>query len=354
MAEQAAGAPKKNRRSMTRRSCRCIRLVLQIDIHTSWLGELYLPAVQKSYYSYICRMAQTTASMISSELLRFLRRYWGRLLLLLLLVWVYTGFRFRTPDREAIASFKAEGVALKTGYFARHGKQLHYAQVGDDTRLPLLVFIHGTPGSWADFKAIMKDGSLRARYRMVSVDRPGFGFSDFGEALPMQEQVVLLAALLEELRQGQSVYLAGHSLGGPVAAWLAAEYPQWVQAICIIAGSLSPAHEPAETWRYYLQPFPLRYLLPGAFRPSNEELVFFKKDVVQLAGKLRRIACPVWIVHATDDMFVPVENVAFMKNEMRLAPYIRDTILPDGNHFLPFNRVPLVCRLLLEMARSDR
>lgn len=140
--------------------------------------------------------------MISSELLRFLRRYWGRLLLLLLLVWVYTGFRFRTPDREAIASFKAEGVALKTGYFARHGKQLHYAQVGDDTRLPLLVFIHGTPGSWADFKAIMKDGSLRARYRMVSVDRPGFGFSDFGEALPMQEQVVLLAALLEELRQG--------------------------------------------------------------------------------------------------------------------------------------------------------
>jgi hypothetical protein len=63
---------------------------------------------------------------------------------------------------------------------------------------------------------------------------------------------------------------------------LAADAPQEFSGIMLISVLLIPAWNP-ESWRYMMDKIPFRYLLPGSFRPSNTELLYFKEDVISLA-----------------------------------------------------------------------
>jgi pimeloyl-ACP methyl ester carboxylesterase len=55
------------------------------------------------------------------------------------------------------------------------------------------------------------------------------------------------------------------------------------------------------------------YLLPGAFRPSNNEIWYYKKELEPLAKQFSSITCNVWIIHGNKDKFVPVGNAAYAK-----------------------------------------
>ena len=61
------------------------------------------------------------------------------------------------------------------------GISMNYAEIGSDS-LPVAFFVHGSPGSWGAFIDFMKDTTLLKQVKMVSVDRVGFGESDFGDA----------------------------------------------------------------------------------------------------------------------------------------------------------------------------
>ncbi|MEL7148839.1 MAG: alpha/beta hydrolase, partial [Bacteroidota bacterium] len=62
------------------------------------------------------------------------------------------------------------------------GRRINYAF--QDNGQPLtVVFIHGAPGSWSAFVDFMKADSLRDVVNILSVDRPGYGYSDFGDAM---------------------------------------------------------------------------------------------------------------------------------------------------------------------------
>ena len=221
-------------------------------------------------------------------------------------------FTMRTSDSDAISKFRESGVSLAAHDLSISGRNLHYMSVGADT-LPTILFIHGSPGSWDAFEAYLLDSSLRRRFRMISIDRPGFGHSDYGTGLHLGQQCDLIASFIDSIYTGRPLYLVGHSLGGSIVPVLAAMRPSEVSAIVVLAGAVDPAMEPREKWRRAFIHAPLRYLLPGAFKPSNDELWYFKEDVFGIKPKLPEIKCPVYIVHAVNDELVDVGNVAFMK-----------------------------------------
>ena len=61
---------------------------------------------------------------------------------------------------------------------------------------------------------------------MVSVDRPGFGYSDFGQAQHLDMQSIWISPLFYLLANHKPMFLAGHSLGGPMVIKLAADNPE--------------------------------------------------------------------------------------------------------------------------------
>lgn len=112
------------------------------------------------------------------------------------------------------------------------GVRLH---VRDEGRGPALLMIHGLGGQMAHFNygAVRE---LAMRYRVVTVDRPGSGYSTRPAGVPadLSTQARAIAALIERLGLERPT-VVGHSLGGATALTLALEHPARVGALALVA-----------------------------------------------------------------------------------------------------------------------
>ncbi|ULQ55164.1 alpha/beta hydrolase [Flavihumibacter rivuli] len=260
-------------------------------------------------------------------------------LVMLLLTWgiIAPGcMTFRIDDDKAVNQFRKNGVELRTYTAKVEGRNLHFVETGD-TAKPILFFVHGTPGSWSAFGDYLKDPVLLSRYHMISIDRPGFGYSDFGQAENLARQSELISPLLRKLSGGKPLYLVGHSLGGPMIVKLAADNPQYVMGLVIISGSIDPDAEKPEKWRPVLYSTPLNLLVPGAFKPSNVELWYLKKDLRLMERDYAKVTCPVYFIHGRKDTWVPPSNVDYGMRQLSHSQRIDTLFLEEGNHFIPFN-----------------
>lgn len=163
----------------------------------------------------------------------------------------------------------------------------------------------------------------------------------------LQDQCKLLLPVLQKLKGDKPLYLCGHSMGGPVVTKLAADDPSLFAGIVIVAGAIDPAQEKRETWRHIMQYKPLYWLLPGAFGPSNTELLYLKKDLVPLADDLKKITCPVIFVHGDEDTWVPIENVAYGKKMMINAASIHVDTIHGADHQIPWKNREALKNILM-------
>ncbi len=270
------------------------------------------------------------------------------IILFLWLIMAQGCMKMRMSDTKAKQQFTEAGVELQTPVKKINGFPLHYAQTGSDT-MPTLLFVHGTPGSWNAFKAYLKNKELLQHYRIISVDRPGFGYSDFGHAMNLRAQTDIIATWMDSLYNNKPFIIIGHSLGGPIAIKIAAARPQYTKAIVLLAGSQDPAAEKPEKWRPVLFKTPLNYLIPGALRPSNEELWYLKKDLVEMNPDYEKVTCPVYILHGNKDMLVPYSNVAYTQKMLSKTDSVFVTTFEKENHFIVWTREKEIVELLMKL-----
>lgn len=105
---------------------------------------------------------------------------------------------------------------------------------------PDLVLIHGASGNTRDFTFDLV-GRLSDRYRVISFDRPGFGYTDtIGDknVSPMA-QADLLRRAAAQIGVTHPIVL-GHSYGGAVAMAWALEDPNDTAAVVILSGATYP------------------------------------------------------------------------------------------------------------------
>jgi pimeloyl-ACP methyl ester carboxylesterase len=258
---------------------------------------------------------------------------------------------FRANDEKEIRRFARKGIPLSPGTYRANGLSIHYVRTGLDT-LPTIIFVHGTPGSWTAFRDYLSDPVLLFHFRLISIDRPGFGDSDYGHGYSLAEQSALLGPLFAEIDNGKQVLLAGHSLGGPLVVKMAADYPDRVNGIMLISASVDPALEPAENWRKAFANTPLQSLMPGAFQQSNAELYIFKQEVHELRNDFPHVRADVSIVHGERDKWVPVGNASYARNNLILARSIHTLIIPGGSHFIPGTHRQEIVRELIALGES--
>ena len=202
-----------------------------------------------------------------------------------------------------------------------------------DWTVARLLLLHGTPGSacgWADYLLAPPPG-----FEVLAPDRPGFGQSGPLAVTSLSAQAEAVAALLPP--DDRPTVVLGHSLGGAVAARLAADHPGRVDALILLAAALDPALERVHALQHVGRWPIVRRVLPRAVRNANAELLALRGELVDLARVLDRIRCPVFIVHGTEDDLVPLANVAYAQQHLRRAAQVTTRLLPRHNHFLPWN-----------------
>ncbi|MEO7461096.1 MAG: alpha/beta hydrolase [Ferruginibacter sp.] len=254
----------------------------------------------------------------------------------------------RWTDTKAVEVFKQSGVPLKLYDTIINRRHLHYAVSGEDA-LPLLVFIHGSPSSWRHYYKYLSDSSLRSHFQMLAIDRPGFGLSDFGKAMHLQEQCNIILPLIQSMKKNRKVVLFGHSYGGPVVVTLAALDPALAEVIVIAAGAIDVTLEKIETWRRIMNEKPLYWLLPGAFGPSNTELLFLKKDLIPMQEQFKLIKSSVYFIHGDKDTWVPIQNVKYGREMLVNAKSISIDTIKGADHHLPGKNKIEISELLLRL-----
>ena len=270
--------------------------------------------------------------------------------MLLVSIWILLAQCFilkeRWTDKKAYSVFKSKNVPLQMHDTVIANRHLHYAVSGDD-HLPTLVFIHGSPGSWMHYMKYMWDEELRKKFRIVAIDRPGFGYSDFGKAMHLADQCKIILPVFESLQTIQPMFLVGHSMGGPVVVKLAAEKPSLFKTVVIVAGAIDISQESKETWRKIMNVPPLYWCLPGAFGPSNTELLYLKKDLLPLQNDFKKVTANILFVHGDKDTWVPIQNIAFGKKMMINAASITADTLPGADHQIPWKNREELKNILL-------
>jgi pimeloyl-ACP methyl ester carboxylesterase len=259
--------------------------------------------------------------------------------------------QFRMSKTEIEAYFaKKEKKGTLHSYPVGKNRIINYLKVGDD-HLPLVVFVHGSPGSLDAFIDFMADTALLKRAQLISVDRPGFGASNFGYAEPsLEKQAAYLRPILEENKNHRPIILVGHSLGGPVIARMAMDYEELVDGLVMVAGSIDPALEPDETWfrAPLATPF-LKWVLPRSFRASNDELYKLKPELMKMVPLWNRIRCCVIVIQGKKDSLVPAENADFAKKMLTHASSLDFVIKEDMDHFVPWSNPELIRSAILKL-----
>lgn len=129
------------------------------------------------------------------------------------------------------------GVALR--WAEVDGHRLRYWDSGESHK-PVLLLIHGFGSSKENWSFLSE--LMHRDYRILAPDLPGFGDSTVRTDCDYRvaSQAQRLAQWLEGLGV-TSTYVAGSSMGGAIAASLAASRPDLVNALCLMNAAGAPA-----------------------------------------------------------------------------------------------------------------
>lgn len=209
-----------------------------------------------------------------------------------------------------------------------------------------LVLVHGTgPGSEA------WDGVAEAFADVSTVVLPELSGSDAarddGGELTVELLAEQVAAVIADLGTGPA-FVAGHSLGAPVVAALAALRPDLVRGIVLVAGWAGPGDEylrnaltvlrdlagDGDTFARYamLVAFSRDFLgsigreaveeLAGGFRPAPGRLRQIDLDLrLDVRDLLPRIQAPALVIGGARDGLIPVENARELAASVPGASY---------------------------------
>jgi pimeloyl-ACP methyl ester carboxylesterase len=250
-------------------------------------------------------------------------------------------------EKEMRKEFKGLPFQPEFHSYMVEGRKMNYVSNGQDS-LPLVIFVHGSPGAWNAFSDFFKDSVLLKNVQMIAVDRPGFGYSDYGKGeTSLDKQAQLLKPVLEKNKQNRPVILVGHSLGGPLIVKMAMTYPELIDRLIIVAGSVDPALEPQEWYRKPMASVFIRWMLPGSIRASNKEILGLKPELEKMIPYWSAIKIPTIIIQGLQDDLVPPGNADFAKKMLVNAP-VEMVIVKDMNHFVPWKRPDLIREAILK------
>ncbi|QJW88947.1 alpha/beta hydrolase [Spirosoma taeanense] len=302
------------------------------------------------------------------QFLRALR--WALLTLIILAIGTLVGawlIDFRQTDQELADEFRGQRIRPTVHYYqvaAPDGqpRTIRFmetpAPIGitadGDSALPVVLFVHGAPSSLSFFNEFFKDTMLLNRAQLVAVDRPGYGYSDFGRVeTSVIRQAQFLQPLIDRYRKAPFLMIVGSSYGGSVSARLAMNNPNRVNHVVFVSSALGPGLERTYPISYVVDTPLLRWGIPPLLRLANDEKLAHRRALEAILPDWPRIKANITMLHGQRDDLVYPTNVTFAQKRLVNAQ-VKQFLLPENRHDIVFNKREYMTEILLDiLTRRD-
>jgi uncharacterized protein len=243
--------------------------------------------------------------------------------------------QFRLSDKELTKTFRERGVDVSIRYYKSGDRVMRYTVTGDDS-LPTLLFLHGSPGSLSYYGRRYADSAIRGRFRVFAVDRPGYGYSGFGDPEPsIEKQAALIRPILDSLHTAKHpVILVAGSYGASVASRMAMDYPWLVDGLVLTGPAIGPGREKIFWFTFIIEHWSIRWFIPRLFRSANTEKVHHKEELEKMLPYWKNIRVPVIYLQGEDDNIVDTSNAGFAREQLVNAPYLDIRFIKGRSHLL--------------------
>lgn len=288
---------------------------------------------------------------------------------------------FYQPDIP-VGQLKEKYAVSPSQFVALSGMNVHYRDEGLVADTTPIVLLHGTSSSLLTWDACTREWSKS--HRVIRMDLPGFGLTgpNAEQDYSIKQYVDFLHRFLEE-RNVTQCYLAGNSLGGLIAFYYAATYPDQVKKTILIDPAGYPIKNAKGTLAFTLGKIPvlkniLTVITPTFIVRKSLEDVYGNKSLVtdELVEQYRDMTCregnrnallirlstdqagdttlvskltmPTLVIWGTLDQLIPVDNAYKFQRDLPL-----DTLaIFQGVGHVPMEETPeLVIPLVSKFIR---
>jgi pimeloyl-ACP methyl ester carboxylesterase len=260
-------------------------------------------------------------------------------------------YQFRQSDEATTAFFNNKKQSIHISYYQTHGREMRYLYTDNNAARPTILFIHGAPSSSSYFRDYLSDTLLRRQANLYAVDRPGYGYSGFGEPVAdIQQQAAMIKPLLDSLHQVQRpVILVAASYGTSVASRIAMDYPQLIDGLVLLAPSLAPGEEKTYSISYVLETPLLSWVQPRMIHSANVEKLSHEQQLRNMLPYWKNITTPVIYFQGEKDELIYTSNAAFAKAHLINSQCLTVQMLPDMGHLIAFKARKEITEAICEM-----
>ena len=258
------------------------------------------------------------------------------IIIVFLLIFLHTVSGFlRGGNNQIRDHFDSAGYSYEIHEEQIRNREIGWIATGTKQNNRAILFLHGAPGSWKDFSQYLIDPDLQQSMYMIAMDRPGYGYSDYGNAeTSIIEQVEIAHAIVQQY-EIDSLLVVGYSYGGPIAGSYASRYPEKIFNLLLLAPVIAPYHEKIFWFNNLIEISLIKSLLPKFIRVANDEKLGHTKALIAIKNDWTMITVPAIHLHCMDDWIAPYEaNVSWSQE------HIPDVTIVDwegDSHFLPNN-----------------
>ena len=264
-----------------------------------------------------------------------------------------TVLQWRNSDEEISQKFNDLDIVTNISYFRVDSLDvdIRVQSVPSEGKETFnLVFLHGSPSSLSAWDGYLVNDSLRQVATMHAIDRPGYGYSNFGDEITsIDTQSQIISAVIDD-KQLENVIVIGSSYGGPVAARVGFLNNR-VKAAVMMSPAIDPAIEKDIWASRFTQWIVTRWLVPTGYRVAGDEKKVHAKELELIKNDWKDITIPVVHIHGDIDDLVPYENVDFSTKNFQ---DIKIVTIPEKGHEIAWKYSNLMIPHLLELMERVR
>jgi len=254
-------------------------------------------------------------------------------------------FKVRISDNQLSSLLQNSSTKVKSQYLRTSQHTIRYITIGNSSKPPLLL-LHGSPSSLAGWKQLLLDTSFTNNYYLIAIDRPGYGYSNFGNIENnIATQAQLVNTVLDSISLKNKITILGSSYGGPVAAAAVMQHPNRFEKLLLLSASVKPDAEKVYFISYFMAAPIIKYLFPAIFSMASIEKLGHSTQLKSLT-EWQKINCSVVIIHGDKDNLIYYENALYAQQQLKNASSLITVTLHNKGHALIFTEPAFLKKIL--------